>query len=249
MGKATGFELTILHIVLFHLTSLTNRDIYPFLIQVSLLRYLVMRILLKMVSLTSLLLLFLSSSSWAHKDKPHEYFHGYPKSTSYVNLPEFLEKQISNKYGKFRLARKINYCSGFEPYMSSVTQDKDWSYGAIPGDFNGDGHTDYTMIVRKSEDGQLIWLLAERTFGIDQDYLITDLGWPSIKHFNHTSHVFDKDMCEGLLVVGPPRGLPEQNQFAYIGIESPTKGVRLFFKEGRYYESQFHIRFGPGAKY
>lgn len=182
--------------------------------------------------LTLLLLFVLQGAAQAHVSS---YFW---RGQEYkIEIPQQLTDQIRRKFGEFDIATRGDYCPQFSKLHNRVVGTRLWSYGALSEDFDQDGMQDYSFIIRTRESLRYIWVLAMRTTNQRNQYLLTDMGWPSIRHFNHTSHQFEGKVCEGAMVLdkAPDEGFGD-SMTNLLGIEAHGRSLKVYWKEGELYE-------------
>lgn len=153
-------------------------------------------------------------------------------------LPPTLINQIKHKYGHFRIATRNDHCHKYRhPYRANL-QNLRWSYGMVQNDFNGDGLTDYSLIIYTPRS-HYIWLLAMGTRNLEQDYLVTDLSFPSVDHFNFSSHMHEGKMCEGTMILGFQGGIEGKNANPYFGLVASDRRVLLYWEKNQLIETGY----------
>ena len=180
------------------------------------------------------MMVFISSSAQAHVTS-YSYFVGNEEHK--ITVPEDLLDQIQKKFGDFSIASKNDYCSQFKQMHDRVVDHKIWSYGVLADDFDQDGLMDYSLIIRTKETLRYVWVLAMRTTHLRRNYLLTDMGWPSLRHFNQTSYSFDGKMCEGAMVLDKPAvGYIDNRYPPLIGLEAHGRSTKVYWRDGELYE-------------
>ncbi|MBF0104735.1 MAG: hypothetical protein HQM16_05350 [Deltaproteobacteria bacterium] len=147
-------------------------------------------------------------------------------------LPNDLVEQLQRRYGPFRLANQNDYCPEIKNSTAKITVGNRWSYGGIAGDFNGDTNLDYSIII--GVDFRFVWLLAEKKTTVGRPYLVTNLSWPSVRHFAVTGKVMTGKLCDGVLIMGDAASLKQNNAYPYFGLADLENHVQIY-KKGKYY--------------
>ncbi len=164
---------------------------------------------------------------------PSTYFEGDEEYM--LDVPEILMDAIKKKFGEYRLVTKEDYCPDFRKHHDRIVNHKIWSYGSIAYDFDQDGELDYSLIIQ-TESLRYVWILAMKTSEFARGYLLTDMGTPSIRHFNHTSFQFQGKLCEGAMVVDPISVEDYMNIPVKLGIEAHGKSLKVFWQNGELFE-------------
>ena len=153
-----------------------------------------------------------------------------------VTLGADLVRLLNQRYPGFRLAAKKDYCQNFEgenlPY---VGRDRQWAYGALKGDFNGDQLDDYALIINAGRG--YLWLAALKNKGVEPAYEITEFGEPFIRSDRIPATKLKGKICDGLFVIGGPGGLEGLNPSDYFGMENASSATQFYWKEGKWAET------------
>ncbi|MCB1214346.1 MAG: hypothetical protein KDK66_02600 [Deltaproteobacteria bacterium] len=197
-----------------------------------------------------LLLLFnLACTKNFFKNWDTETYGPLPPPPQQVIPPPKLLQAIEKIFPEFKIAQSKDYCKDFTNMFPSVGP-KQWAYGLVSADFNGDQLKDYSLIIRHKK--KYYWLGALASQNPDLDYEIKIFGPPKTWGEKTPKTYFSHKLCYGILLIGKAgenalvlyhekkdASHPDFNPYPYVGIEEGGAAIQFFWKNGQWHETGY----------